>query len=136
MKSKFNSDDFAPEKKKSWFEHNQCQYTYQDKPCMMLGTSSSQGGQGGHYYCAYHVEIMHEESKARFQGLDHKDKIKFDREHFNEWYRNHHSQSVTPDQFTGFLPDDGVNNPNLAPEYSKAKENETWHKVNCGRGEW
>ena len=133
---RFSSDDFTPEKSKSWFEHNQCQYTYQDKPCMMLGTSSSQGGAGGYYYCSYHMEVMHEESKAKFQGLDSKDKTKFDRNHFKEWYKSYHSQSVTPDQFTGFTTEDKYSDPNIAPEYSKAKEQEIWNKVNCGRGEW
>ncbi len=134
-KDKFSSNDFTPEKTKSWFEHNQCQYTYRDKPCMMLGTSSSQGGAGGHYYCAYHIEIMHEEAKARFQDIDPKDKIEFNKEHFEGWYKSHHGQSVTPDQFTGFNKDKH-SNPNLAPEYSKAIETQTWHKVNCGRGDW
>lgn len=136
MKHKFNSDDFAPEKKESWFEHNQCQYTYHDNPCMMLGTSSSQGGNGGLYYCTYHLEVMHEESKARFQGTEYKNKTRFNREHFSKWYKKHLSLSVTPDQFTGFYKDnDEYNNPNLAPGYSKNQENIVWHKINCGRRE-
>jgi hypothetical protein len=135
MKNKFNTESYEPEKSKTWEEHNRCHYTYQDKPCYMIGTSSSQGGSGGHYYCGYHVEVMHEESKARFQSLKDNDKPKFNKEHFIEWYKSHLSQSITPDQFTGFN-NDKHSNPNIAPPYSKAKESEIWNKVNCGRGSW
>ena len=66
-----------------------------------------------------------------------KDKIEYNREHFTGWYKSYHSQSVTPDQFTGFHKDnDKFNNPNLAPPYSKEKESEIWNKINCGRSSW
>lgn len=135
-KDRFSSEDYSPEKKESWFEHNQCQYTYKDKPCFMLGTSSSQGGSGGRYYCAYHSEVMHEESKANFQGIDVKDKVKFDKEHFGDWYKLYLSHGLFPDQFSGFYLDDGLNDPNKMPPHSKEKESEIWNKVNCGRGSW
>lgn len=134
--SKFSSDDFTSQKKESWFEKNRCQYTHHDKPCFMLGTSSSQGGQGGNYYCAYHIEIMHEESRATFQGKASGNRPKFNREHFDKWYKEYCPQSITPDQFTGFSPDDGNYDPNIAPLYSKEQENKIWNKVNCGRGDW
>lgn len=132
--SKFKSDDFSPEKRESWFERNRCQYTYRDKPCMMLGTSSSQGGEGGRYFCAYHVEVMHDTSKASFQNVSMEDKPKFNREHFGTWFKSHHSQSVTPDQFTGFFTVNNYNDPNLAPLYSKEQESKMWNKVKCGHG--
>lgn len=135
-RDKFNSEDFGGEKKKSWLEHNQCQYTYHDKSCFMLGTSSGQGGDGGRYYCAYHVEIMHEESRQRFQKVDPKKRTEFNREHFNEWYKTHMSHGSYPDQFSGFYPDNEHYNPNDMPPYSREKESEIWNKINCGRGSW